>query len=181
MQAAPTGSTTQHVAHSGGFPPFDAKTFPSQIFWLAISFAVLFIVLWRFAGPMISSTIASRRQRINDDIAAAQGARSDADAASNAYEAALSTARNRAHALADENRKKVTAEVEGAKAEADRQAQTLVADAERTIAASQAQAKEHVTRAAQDAAAEIVQRLLREQVNPDDAAAAVRAATSTRV
>jgi F-type H+-transporting ATPase subunit b len=178
MQSAPT-ATTQHTAHAGGFPPFDVKTFPSQIFWLAISFAVLFIVLWRFAGPMISSTIASRRKRINDDIAAAQSARSDADAASNAYEAALSAARNRAHTLADENRRKITAEVEGAKSEADRQAQTLVGEAERAIAVSQAQAKAHVTRAAQDAAAEIVQRLLREQVSPEDAAAAVRAAVST--
>lgn len=179
MQSETTAST-QHAAHGSGFPPFDTKTFPSQIFWLAITFAVLFVVLWRVAGPMISSTIASRRKRISDDISAAQQARSEADAAAASYEAALSGARSRAHALADENRRKITGEVEKAKTEADHQALSLVADAERAIAESQARAKAHVTGAAQDAAIEIVQRLLREQVATEDAAAAIRAASAAR-
>ena len=173
----PSGLTTstEQPKHEGGFPPFDAKTFPSQLFWLAITFSLLFVVLWRLAGPMISSTIASRRKRINDDIATAQRARTDADTASAAYETALAGARARALALADANRKTIAMELDKTKASADQQAQSLIADAEKTIGESRARAKEHVTRAAQEAAVAIVQRLLSEQVSPEDAAAAVRA------
>jgi len=180
MQSNPTTST-QQPAHHGGFPPFDAKTFPSQVFWLAITFSALFVVIWRLAGPMISSTIASRRKRINDDISSAQQARVDADAAAASYEAALAGARARAQALADENRKRIAADVERTKADAENRAQSLIADAERSIADARVQARVHVTRAAQEAAAEIVQRLLRETVTPDDAAAAVRASAALKV
>lgn len=177
MQSKPTTST-QQPAHQGGFPPFDAKTFPSQVFWLAITFSVLFIVLWRLAGPMISTTIASRRKRINDDIASAQQARVDADAAAASYETALAGARARAQALAEENRKRIAGEVEKTKADAENQAQSLIAGAERAIADAKAQARIHVTQAAQEAAVDIVQHLLRETVTPNDAAAAVRASAA---
>jgi F-type H+-transporting ATPase subunit b len=169
-----TGSTEQ-PAHKAGFPPFDTKTFPSQIFWLAITFAVLFVVLWRLAGPLIAGTIAARRKRIDDDIAAAQQARTEADAASATYQKALAGARARAQTLAEDNRRRVITDVEKAKADADREAQAALAEAERAIARARTASKEHVTRAAQNAAAEIVQRLIGEAIAPDDSAAAVRA------
>jgi len=171
-----TGAMTEQPAHKGGFPPFDTKTFPSQIFWLAITFSVLFVVLWRVAGPLIAGTIATRRGRINDDIAEAQKARGDADAASIAYQTALAGARARAHVLAEDTRKHIAGEVEKAKAAADIEAHKAIAQAEEAIARARIAAKAHVTRAAQDAAAEIVNRLIGETVSTDDAAAAVRAA-----
>jgi F-type H+-transporting ATPase subunit b len=173
--ATATAAMTEQPAHKGGFPPFDTKTFPSQIFWLAITFSVLFVVLWRVAGPLIASTIAARRQRIDNDISEAQKARSEADAASAAYQTALAGARARAQVLAEENRKRVTSEVEGGKAQAEKEAQAAIASAEQAIAKARSAAKEHVTRAAQDAATAIVQRLIGETVAPADAAAAVRA------
>ena len=129
-----TGAMTEQPAHKGGFPPFDTKTFPSQIFWLAITFSVLFVVLWRVAGPLIAGTIATRRGRINDDIAEAQKARGDADAASIAYQTALAGARARAHVLAEDTRKHIAGEVEKAKAAADIEAHKAIAQAEEAIA-----------------------------------------------
>src|SRR5579883_752289 len=106
----------------GGFPPFKTETFPSQIFWLGISFAVLFVVLWRIAGPRINGVITMRRNAINDDIAKADKARGDAEAASAAYQTALAGARARAQSLAEDNRQKLNAEIAKAKADAEAEA-----------------------------------------------------------
>ncbi len=171
-----TATTEQPASHGAGFPPFDTKTFPSQIFWLAITFAALFVVLWRVAGPRISDTIAARRKQINGDIADAQKARTDAEAASAAYETALAGARARARAVAEENRKRVSDEVDRAKSAADAEAQTALSSAEARIGQLRADAKAHVTKAAQDAAAAIVGRLTGDTISADDAASAVRAA-----
>ena len=172
-----TTASTEHPSHKGaGFPPFKTETFPSQLFWLAITFGLLFVVLWRVAGPMIAGTIAARRKRINDDLAEAQKARGDADQASAAYQTALAGARARAQALAEGNRKAVSGEMENAKAAADAEAQAALARAEQQIAQTRDAARAHVARAAQDAAAAIVQRLIGETVSPEDAAAAVRSA-----
>jgi F-type H+-transporting ATPase subunit b len=174
-QAAPTTAATEAPAgHKGGFPPFDTATFPSQIFWLTVTFAFLFVVLWRLAGPRISGVIASRRGAIHADIEAAQKARGDAEAASAAYEAALNQARKRAGILAEETRQTLNAEIASGKAKADEAAAQAMAKANARIAATQEQARGAVAKAAEDAAIAIVARLTGETVSPADAAAAVR-------
>lgn len=176
MAVPTTSGTTAPEPKGGGFPPFKVQTFESQLFWLTITFGFLFVVLWRMAGPRIQGVIALRRKHINDDVAAADSHRKDAEDASAAYQAALTAARGRAHGLADENRKRIAGEIDRAKAAADADAQAAMAKAEEGIAAMRSAARVHVLKAAQDAAAEIVARLTGDTVTPEDAAAAVRAA-----
>jgi F-type H+-transporting ATPase subunit b len=166
-------------AKTGGFPPFDTTTYPSQLFWLAITFAVLFAVLWRIALPRIGGAIAARKGQIDGDLATAQAHRKAAEDASAAYDAALAAARSRAHALAEENRKRIAGEVERAKAAADADAQAAMAKAEAAIATTREAARTHVAGAARDAAIDIVARLIGDTVSADEAAAAVRAATGS--
>jgi|SRR5579871_1270113 len=175
--AAGTTATTQVPARGAGFPPFKTETFPSQIFWLAITFAFLFVVLWRIAGPGIKSVLVARRGRIDGDLATAQKHRADAEGASAAYQSALAAARARAQALAEENRKRIGGEIDRAKADADTAAQADIAKAEARIAASRGEARSHVARAAEDAAIAIVARLTGDTVPADEAAGAVRAVT----
>jgi F-type H+-transporting ATPase subunit b len=169
-------ATTQVPEKSGGFPPFDTTTYPSQLFWLAVTFAFLFVMMWKVAGPRISGVIGSRRSAIHADIEAAQKARGDAEAAAAAYEAALSAARKRAHALADETRQALNAEIASAKTKADEAAASAMAKANDRIAAMQAEARGAVAKAAEEAAIAIVARLTGESVSPADAAQAVREA-----
>ena len=160
-----------------GFPPFKTETFPSQIFWLVITFAFLFAVLWRVAGPRIQGVITTRRGQIEGDLATAQSHRANAEGASVAYQAALAAARSRAQALADENRKRIAGEIDRAKQEADEAALADIAMAEARIRASRVEANTHVLNAAQDAAIAIVAHLTGDNVARDEAAQAVRAAT----
>ena len=166
-------------AEGAGFPPFKVETFPSQIFWLVITFTFLFVVLWRVAGPRIQSVIATRRDRINGDLAQAQTARGDAEAASAAYQSALAGARGRAQAMAEAGRKTILGEIDGAKGEADAKANADIAAAETRIAASRGEARGHVIKAAEEAAIQIVARLTGDSVSPGEAADAVRAATGS--
>ena len=168
-------TTGTEASHGAGFPPFKTESFPSQIFWLVITFAVLFVVLWRVAGPRIASVIGQRKGHIAGDLASADKHRGEAQAALAAYEAALADARARAHALADESRKLAADEVDRAKTLADSEAREAAARAEAQIAATRAEAAKYVTKAAQDAAAAIVDRLIGETVSPEEAEAAVKA------
>ena len=175
MQELPTTiAMTQAPKHEGGFPPFDTTTFPSQFFWLAVTFAFLFVVLWRFAGPRVNGVITVRRNTINGDIQAAQKARGDAEAAGAAYETALAGARKRAGVLAEENRQGLNTEIAKAKADAEASAASAMAAADARIAGTRDAAREHVTRAAEQAAIAIVARLTGDTVPDADAAKAVR-------
>jgi F-type H+-transporting ATPase subunit b len=178
IDAGSMNATTEQPASqegSGGFPPFDTSTFPSQIFWLVVTFAFLFVVVWRVAGPRINGVITTRRNKINGDIAEAQKHRSDAEAASAAYQTALAGARARANAHAEETRKRISGEIDKAKADADAKAHEATAKAEASIQAMRVEAKASMTNAARDAAIEIVAHLTGETVSAEDAAAAVKA------
>ena len=176
MAAGTTATTQVPAKHEGaGFPPFKTETFPSQIFWLVITFSFLFVVLWRVAGPRIQGVLATRRGQIDGDIATAQRHRADAEGASAAYQSALAAARGRAQKTADEARKLATDEVEKARTAAEIEAKEATVQAEARIAAMRQEAAKHVTIAAQDAAAAIVARLIGATVSPEEAAAAVKA------
>jgi F-type H+-transporting ATPase subunit b len=177
MAAAATTTTGVPAEHqAAGFPPFKTETFPSQIFWLVVCFAFLFVVLWRSAGPRINGVITSRRNAINADIAAADAARGNAEAASAAYQTALAGARARAQSLAEDNRQKLNAEIAKAKADAEAEAHRAMADADARIAATRVEAQGHMIKAAEEAAIAIVARLTGETVAPADAARAVKEA-----
>ena len=166
---------TEVPAHQGGgeFPPFETETYPAQIFWLAVTFVVLFVVMWRFGVKGLGGAINARKGQIDGDMSAAEAHRKSAEQASADYEGALAAARNRAQTLAQENHQRIQAEVDEAKAKADREAQEAQAKAEARIAATRAEAKGHVNDAARDAAVAIVARLIGDTVSADDAAKAV--------
>lgn len=173
-QAATEG--TEAPKEGAGFPPFKTESFPSQIFWLVITMAFLFVVLWRFAGPRIKGTLSERRGLIQKEIEAAQESRRKAEAATVAYETPLFEARERARQINNQYREKAAADVKQAEAEADTQAEKVTAEAEARLAKIRAEAKTHIEGAAKDAAIEIVERLTGTRISEADAAAAVRAA-----
>jgi len=170
-----TTSGTEVPSHQGGnaFPPFDTTTYPAQIFWLTVTFVLLFVVMWRLGVRGIGGNIDARKGRIAADLAAAEARRQNAAKASADYDTALAGARTRAHAMAEENRQRIQAEIDGAKARAEAEAQATMSKAEARIQATRTEAKTHVSDAARDAAIAIVARLTGDTVSAEDAAAAV--------
>jgi F-type H+-transporting ATPase subunit b len=173
--AQTTHETTESSGGTGGFPPFKTQTYPSQLFWLTITFVFLFVFLWRFAGPRIHNSIAERRKLINSQIGDAEKDRKDAESALATYQNTLVEARQRAHNLVEETRAKVVQEAERAEEAADTEAQEAISKAEARLNELRAAAKKEINRAAQDAAIDIVARLTGETVSADEAAAAVNA------
>ena len=176
MADAPATATTEVPARQegAGFPPFKTETYPSQLFWLTLTFGFLFVVLWRSAGPRIQGVIATRRGAINADIEAARQARADAEKAEAGYDAALASAKGRAQKLADETRQQLNAEITAEKAKAEAEAAKAMAEADARIAATRDKAKTAIAKVAADAAIAIVARLTGDTVSEADAAQAVK-------
>jgi F-type H+-transporting ATPase subunit b len=159
--AQPTASV-EHIPaseHGRGFPPFDPQTFASQLFWLALTFIALYLLMSRIALPRIGSILEARRQRVEDDLAEAQRLKDASDAAIAAHEKALAEARGRAQALANETREKAAAAADARRKEVDAKLNAHIAEAEKTIAATQSAAMANVRGIASDAAGAIVERL----------------------
>ena len=58
--------------HEGGaFPPFDSTHFASQLFWLAIVFAAIYLLMSRIALPRVADILETRRLKIASDVESA--------------------------------------------------------------------------------------------------------------
>lgn len=80
-------------------PQFDPSTFASQLFWLAVCFVALYVLMARVALPRIAEVLEERSERIADDLERAASLKKEADAVVEQYEAALAKARAEAGAV----------------------------------------------------------------------------------
>jgi F-type H+-transporting ATPase subunit b len=145
--------------HGRGFPPFDAQSFPSQLFWLVLIFVALYLLMSKLALPRMGSILEARRRHIEDDLAEAQRLKLESDAAIAAYETALAEARARAQTLASETQAKAAAAAAARRKEIEAGLNARVAEAETAVAATRSAAMTNVRGIASDAAAAIVERL----------------------
>jgi len=154
-------------------PQLDVNAWPPQLFWLAITFLVLYFIVSKLVIPRTGGTIEGRKNQIDSDLASAQRFRTDTDNAVAEYEKALAEARSKAHAIAQETRGKLSAEVDKERSKLDGELAGKIAAAEKTIQAARTKALASVTELATDIAADIVSQLIGTKVIKADAAKAV--------
>ncbi|MBI1179963.1 MAG: F0F1 ATP synthase subunit B' [Alphaproteobacteria bacterium] len=141
-------------------PQLDITTFPPQLFWLAITFVVLYILMSRLALPRVGDILRTREERITGDLDRAERLNREAEDALKAYETALAEARARAGEIAARTRAAIQAEAEARQAEAEARLAAQLEAAEARIRETRDQAMGQVRGIAADTATALVARLL---------------------
>ncbi|WP_429912742.1 F0F1 ATP synthase subunit B [Glycocaulis sp.] len=173
--AQPSPPAGYEDAAAGVFPPFDPTYFASQLFWLAISFAVLYFLLSRWLLPRIGSTIEERKDRIADDLDAAASLKTQADDAVKAYEKSLADARAKAQAVGAGARAEAEREAAAETASMEAELDQRQSDAEARIAKARNAALSEVRNVAADVASTVTEHLAGLKVKREDAESAVDA------
>ena len=168
-----TEGTGAEGGHHGGFPPMDAHSFPSQIFWLVIFFGLLYLLMSKLALPKMAAVLGHRHKTLEGDLAKASAAKNETEAAVQAYEKALAEARAKAQGLAAETRAKMNAEMDAERSALEKTLAAKAADAEARISSAKATAMRDVSHVAAETAAEIVSELTGHTVSAADAAKAI--------
>jgi len=81
----------------------------NELIWGAISFAVLFFLLYKFAWPGLKKGMQSRTERIEGDLESAETAKSEAETVLAEYRAQLADARTEAARIIEEARQQADA------------------------------------------------------------------------
>ncbi len=115
-------------------PHLEVHTYTGQIFWLAVCFILLYVVMWKAVLPAISGVVETRGKVIADDLDAAESLKNQAEAVEKKYETLLVETRERAHKLIDESSQKTRVVIEKKRAELSAKLDEKVAKAEREIA-----------------------------------------------
>lgn len=166
--------TVNHAAAaheaSSGFPPFDqiAEFGVSQIFWLIVTFAVLYVFVAFVFLPRIRAAVEGRDGAIKADVAKAAELSAKADASVKQFETQIAEARARARDTASKAKAEADAKTAAETAKVEAELNSRLAAAESRIADTRARAMSNVAAVAEDAAAAIAERLT--GAKPADAA-----------
>lgn len=154
-------ATALAAAEGGGMPQFESAhgLTGSQIFWMAVIFLILYLILWLWLLPALRSVLEERSERIGADLDRAKLAKQEADRAVAEFTAATRAARAEAQA-------EIAAATQAARQQAAEQAAVLNArleselrEAEARIAAARAEAMGAVSEVAHDTASAMIARL----------------------
>jgi F-type H+-transporting ATPase subunit b len=168
------GAAVEHAGdHAVVFPPFDTTTFASQLFWLAITFGLLYYLMARVIVPRIGGILEDRSDRIVGDLAEAARLKEESERVIETYEAELAEARRKAQAIAEERRTAVNADLAAKRASAEQGLAAKLAEAEASIRGIRDKALSEVDGIAADAAEAVVARLAPVTADAGEAAAAV--------
>jgi F-type H+-transporting ATPase subunit b len=168
---------TPHTEVPGGhavFPPFDTQQFPSQLFWLLVTFILLYVVMAKVALPRIGSIFEERKKLVSDDLAEAERFKEKSDAANAAYQQSLADAHAHAQSIVNTMREQQAAAAEKSNKELDEQFRVRLAAAEATIAKTRQDAMTHTTEIAAEVAADIVKSLVGISPKAEEIARALR-------
>jgi F-type H+-transporting ATPase subunit b len=140
-------------------PQLDVTTFAPQLVWLVITFAAMFIIMWKVAVPKISDALEQRQLRLEDNLRKAEDLKREAEATLAAYEKALADARAEAHNEIQKIQESLQEAAAKEEAEITAKLDAKLAESEKQIAADVEAAMENVRDVAAELAAEVVGKL----------------------
>ncbi|MCW8915031.1 MAG: F0F1 ATP synthase subunit B' [Magnetovibrio sp.] len=167
-------------AQAAGLPQLDPSTFSSQLIWLAITFITLYVLMAKVALPKIGDVLEERQRKIDDNLAKAEELKSQADAASVAYEKSLSEARAKAHDAIREVKDEALAEAHKRQSAQNAQLQAKISESEQAISKARDEALAGIKDVATDVATSAVEKLIGEAPKDGSVASAIEAALKDR-
>lgn len=147
-------------AEEGGLPQLDTTLFPEQLFWLAVTFTILYVLMSKIALPRIARTQANRKDTITGELEAARKANETAKATMTAVEKSLNGARAKAQADVNEMLADVAAKTAASHATQEKEQQSRLQKAEAEIAVTREAALNSIRASAADLAGAVVEKII---------------------
>lgn len=125
-----------HGSGGGGLPQFDPTSWPSQLFWLAVFFTLLYMIFGKSVIPSLGETIETRASYIADHIQKAEALSAEAEILKNEVNAAYKAASHTAARHISETETTAKAALSGALTEFRSHYDQKVIDTEEKITAA---------------------------------------------
>ncbi len=157
-------------------PQLEVGDFAPQLIWLAISFALLYLLLSRLALPRIERVLGDRKSRIAGDLESARTAQQDSEKAMAHYDAQVAAAKAKGQSSIRTHREKLDAELAQKRSTLDGQLAAKAAETEQKFQALLQRASSEMDAMTAGAVSDIVKEFAGVEASEDE----VRAALSQR-
>ena len=160
-------------AESGGMPQLNPEFWISQIFWLTLTFGILYVVLSKLILPKISANLELRKSQIQENIEAAEKQRESSVSKIKEYDDIILKSKLQAKNIFKDAREKVLKDINLKKETLDKQIDEEIKKAEQEIYVLKKKAPEKINKIAIETSSEIVKKLIGADVNNSSISAIV--------
>ena len=160
-------------AESGGMPQLNPEFWISQIFWLTLTFGILYLVLSKLILPKISANLESRKSQILENIEAAEKQREDSETKLKEYEEIITKNKQDAKTIFNQAREKALKDINAKREVLDKQIDEEIVKAEEEIKTLRESAPDKINKIAIETSFELVQKLIGAEVNNSSISAIV--------
>ena len=161
------------TAESGGMPQLNPEFWISQIFWLTLTFGILYVVLSRLILPKISGNLELRKSQIQENIEAADKQRQNSESKLKEYDEIILKSKLEAKNIFKNAREKVLKDINSKKENLDKQINEEIGKTEKEIDVLKKSAPEKINKIAVETSSELLKRLIGTEVNNSSISAIV--------
>ena len=164
---------TVFAAESGGMPQLNPEFWISQIFWLIITFGILFIVLTKVILPKISDNLETRKSQILENIETADKQKEESQKKIDEYEKIILDSKLKAKSYFNEAREKIFDDINKKRAALEKDLDEEISEVEKELSDLKNKSGEKINKIAAETSAELIKELIGEEVNNSSIAAIV--------
>ena len=160
-------------AENGGMPQLNPEFWVSQIFWLTLTFGILYIVLSKLILPKISANLELRKSQIQENIEAAEKQRENSETKLKEYDQVVLKSKLEAKDIFKNAREKTLKDINSKKEILDKQIDEEINNAEKEIEMLRKSAYGKINKIAIETSSDLVKKLIGAEVNSSSISAIV--------
>ena len=164
---------TVFAAESGGMPQLNPEFWISQIFWLIITFGILFIVLTKVILPKISDNLETRKSQILENIETSDKQKEESQKKIEEYEKIILDSKLKAKNHFNEAREKILDNINKKRAALEKDLDQEIDGVEEELSDLRNKSGQKINKIAAETSAELIKELIGEEVNSSSIAAIV--------
>ena len=154
-------------------PQLNPEFWISQIFWLTLTFGILYVVLSKLILPKISANLELRKSQIQENIEAAEKQRKSSESKLKEYDDIILKSKLEEKNIFKEAREKVLKNINSKRETLDKQIDEEIKKAEQEINVLKKSAPEKINKIAIETSSELVKKLIGAEVNNSSISAIV--------
>ena len=159
--------TTNYIraAESGGMPQLDPEFWFSQIFWLVITFGILYLVLSKLILPKISDNLETRKSQVLENLELAEKQRNESEEKLKEFDNIILKSKIDAKNLFNESRRKLLDDINNKRQKLDEEIDKEVKIVESEIEQLKKKSPEKINKIAIETSADLIKQLINADIN----------------
>ena len=174
-------TTNSFGAEEGGMPQLNPEYWISQIFWLIIVFASLYIVLSQIILPKISESLETRKSQVLQHVEQAEKFKEESEKKIQEYDNILNEAKNQAKKIMNESRKKINQNIGEKKNQINKEIEKEIYAAEEEIKILKKNSINNINKIAIETSTEIVKSIMEVELNQSSISTIVKDVSKKKI